>query len=209
MEKILFDEESGDDEEIATIARKFRKFLRHNRNFRSRESKNSMNPSHEVRDNYEDRNDENQKDKLSCGCKCHECGGISHIHVDCGNLINSKGKAFNVTQSDESDKEEKAENVANYVAFGISYDSEHEISESNSLDSERGICNNELKEECDLKNAYNNLFMECIKLKKLNKQHLQKLKEVNLENDQLSNTLTDSHAIHDTLMYENHMFLPK
>jgi hypothetical protein len=49
-----------------------------------------MNPSHEVRDNYEDRNDENRKDKLSRGRKCHECGGIGHIRVDCGNLINFK-----------------------------------------------------------------------------------------------------------------------
>jgi hypothetical protein len=49
----LSDEEFGDDEEIAMIARKFRKFLKHNGNFRSMESKNSMNPSHEVRDNYE------------------------------------------------------------------------------------------------------------------------------------------------------------
>jgi hypothetical protein len=55
------------------IARKFRKFLKHNGNFISRESKNSMNPSHEVKDDYEDRNDENQKDKLPRGRKCHEC----------------------------------------------------------------------------------------------------------------------------------------
>jgi hypothetical protein len=53
------DEESGDDEEMAMIARKFRKFLRNNGNFRRRDSKNSMNPSHEVRDNNEDINDEN------------------------------------------------------------------------------------------------------------------------------------------------------
>jgi hypothetical protein len=146
----LSDEEFGDDEEIAMIARKFRKFLRNNGNFRSRESKNSMNPSHEVRDNYEDKNDENQKDKLSCGYKYHECGGIGHIRVDCGNLINSKDRAFNVTQSDELDNEEKAENVANYIAFGISYDSAHEASEYNSLDNEYGICDNESEEKGDL-----------------------------------------------------------
>ena len=58
--------------------------------------------------------------------------------------------AFNVTQSGDSDKEEKAENVANYVAFGISFESEHEASESNSLDSEHGICVNESKEEGNL-----------------------------------------------------------
>jgi hypothetical protein len=69
----LSDEAYGDDEEMAMIARKFRKFLRNNENFRSRESKNSVNPSYEV--------------------KFYECGHVGHIHVDCGNLINSKGRA--------------------------------------------------------------------------------------------------------------------
>jgi hypothetical protein len=75
----------------------------------------------------------------------------------------------------------KLKKVANYVPFGISYDSEHEVSESNSLDSEHGICDNESEEEGDLQNAYDNLFLECIKLKKLNKQHLQKLKKLILK----------------------------
>jgi hypothetical protein len=202
-------EYSRDEEEIARIARKLRKIFRNNGNFRSRESKNVVNPSNEVRDNYEGRKDENHKDKLSSSHKCHECGGIGHIRANCGNLINSKGKAFNMTQSNESKNEEKAENVANYVAFEVSYDSEHEASESNSLDSEHGICDNESKEEGDLQNASNDLYVECIKLKKLNKQHLQKLKEVNLENDQLSITLTNLHAIHSTLMSENHMLIAK
>jgi hypothetical protein len=72
-----------DDEEMAMMARKFKKFLRNNGNPRSRESKNSVNPSHEV--------------------KYYECGGIGHIRANCGNLIKSKSKAFNVTQSDELD----------------------------------------------------------------------------------------------------------
>jgi hypothetical protein len=65
--------------------------------------------------------------------KCYECGGVGHIHADCGNLIKSKGRAFNVTQSDESDQEEKDENVANYVAFGVSYDSQDDVSSPNLL----------------------------------------------------------------------------
>jgi hypothetical protein len=178
-----------DDEEMAMMVRKFKKFLRNNGNPRSRESKNSVNPSHEV--------------------KCYECGGIGHIRANCGNLIKSKRKAFNVTQSDESDQEEKAENVANYVAFGVSYDSHDDASESNSLDSDYGICDNESEEEGDLQDAYNHLFSEYNKVKKLNKQHLQELKEVNLENDKLSSALTDSHAIHDTLKSENYSLTAK
>ena len=164
----LFDDDYGDGEEIAIIARKLKKFFRtNNGNFRSKESQNSMDPRNEVRDNYESINDENHKDKLYRGHKCHECGGIGHIRANCRNLINSKGKAFNVTQSDELDNEKKTENVGNYVAFGIFYDSEHEASEFNSLDSENSICDNESEEESDMQNAYNNLFVKCIKLKKI------------------------------------------
>jgi hypothetical protein len=185
----FFDEEFGDDEELAMMARKFKKFLRNNGNSRSRESKNSVNPSREV--------------------KCYECGGVGHIRADCGNLIKSKGRAFNVTQSDESDQEEKAENVANYVAFGVSYDSQDDASESKSLDGDYGICDNESEEEGDLQEAYNHLYSEYSKVKKLNKEHLQKLKEVNLEKDKLSSTLTESHAILDTLKSENHSLIAK
>jgi hypothetical protein len=56
---------------------------------------------------------------------------------------------------------------------------------------------------------YNNLSLKCIKLKKLNKQHLLKFKDVNLENYQLSITLTDSHVIHNTLKSENHILIAK
>jgi hypothetical protein len=185
----FFDEEFGDDEELAMMARKFKKFLRNNGNSRSRESKNSVNPSREV--------------------KCYECGSVGHIRADCGNLIKSKGRAFNVTQSDESDQEEKDENVANYVAFGVSYDSQDDVSESKSLNGDYGICDNESEEEGDLQEAYNHLYSEYSKVKKLNKEHLQKLKEVNLEKDKLSSTLTESHAILDTLKSENHSLIAK
>jgi hypothetical protein len=149
-----------DEEYLVNVARKFRKFFRSNNgNFRSRESKNFMNHRNEVRDNHQGLNDENQKDKLPHGRKCHECGDVGHICADNGNLINSKGKAFNVAQSDESDNEEKVESVVNYLAFGISNDSEREASESKFLDSEHGMCDNESKVENDLQNSYNNLYV--------------------------------------------------
>jgi hypothetical protein len=171
----FFYEEFGDDEEIPMMARKFKKFLRNNGNSKSREPKNYVNPRHEV--------------------KCYACGGVGHIRADCENLIKSKGKAFDATQSDESDQEEKAENVANYVAFGVSYNSQDDASESKSLDSDYGICDNESEEESDLQEAYNHLFSKYGKVKKLNKEHLQKLKEVSLGKDKLSSTLTDSHKL--------------
>jgi len=40
------------------------------------------------------------------GPRCFECSGFGHIQADCGNLKEGKGKAYNVTLSDESEKEE-------------------------------------------------------------------------------------------------------
>jgi hypothetical protein len=57
--------------------------------------------------------------------------GIGHIRANCGNLRKSKGKAFNVTQSDESeddDSEEDEEVNVNYLAFTAFYSNEYDIS---------------------------------------------------------------------------------
>jgi hypothetical protein len=40
------------------------------------------------------------------GPKCFECSGFGHILADCGNLKQSKGKAYNATLSDELEEEE-------------------------------------------------------------------------------------------------------
>jgi hypothetical protein len=39
------------------------------------------------------------------GPGCFECSGFGHIRADCGNLKQGKGKAYNVTLSDESEEE--------------------------------------------------------------------------------------------------------
>ena len=86
------DEDLIDDEKIAMIVRKFRKIFKHrNENFKARNPKNSVNPRYDVRDNPQDSNTFDQKDKFPSGCMCHECGGIGHIHANCGNLRKSKG----------------------------------------------------------------------------------------------------------------------
>jgi hypothetical protein len=114
------------------IVRKFRKFFKpKNGNFKGRISKNPVNHRHDGRDNIQDRNTADQKEKFPSGRKCHECGGIGHIWANCGNLRNSKGKAFNVTQSDESedvDSEEDEEVNVNYLAFTASYTNEYDNS---------------------------------------------------------------------------------
>jgi len=44
--------------------------------------------------------------RLMRGPRCFECSGFGHIRADCGNLKKGKGKAYNVTLSDESEEEE-------------------------------------------------------------------------------------------------------
>jgi hypothetical protein len=45
------------------------------------------------------------KKKDPRGPKCFECPGFGHIRVNGGNLKQGKGKAYNVTLSDESEEE--------------------------------------------------------------------------------------------------------
>lgn len=41
------------------------------------------------------------------GPRCFECSGFGHSWANCGNLKQGKGKAYNATLSDESEKEEE------------------------------------------------------------------------------------------------------
>jgi hypothetical protein len=87
------------------------------------------------------KNESDKKDPR--GPRCYECSGYGYIHIDCGNLKQSKSRAFNVTLSDESDNDEIDETLekdTNYLAFAISYDSPHSL-------------NIESKEEDDLQNT--------------------------------------------------------
>jgi hypothetical protein len=49
---------------------------------------------------------EEAKKKDPRGPRFFECSGFGHIRADCGNLKKGKGKAYNVTLSDESEEEE-------------------------------------------------------------------------------------------------------
>lgn len=90
---------------------------------------------------------------------CFECSGFGHIQASCGNLKKGKGKAYNVTLSNESKEEApKSEKLLAFVAPLVeekdSYYSEH---------SDNGE---------DLKEAYKTLYIEYEKLREGRKQHL-------------------------------------
>jgi len=51
------------------------------------------------------------------GPQCFECLDFGHIRTKCANLKKLKGKAFNATLSDESEKEEETPVEENFMAF--------------------------------------------------------------------------------------------
>jgi len=56
------------------------------------------------------------------GPQCFECSGFGHIKIECANLKKLKGKAFNATLSDESEKEEETPKEEKFLAFVAPYE---------------------------------------------------------------------------------------
>jgi hypothetical protein len=104
--------------------------------------------------------------------RCFECSGFGHIRADCGNLRKGKGKAYNVTLSDESEEEAlESEKFLAFVALHVeeedSYYSEHSDNEE------------------ELKEAYKTLYIEYEKLREGRKQHLNDLNSLQTEKSSL------------------------
>jgi hypothetical protein len=83
------------------LAKKFRRLMRDDR-FKKKFSKKMKNAPREAEPEEAEKKDPR-------GPKCFECSGFGHIRADCGNLKKGKGKAYNVTLSDELEEEEALE----------------------------------------------------------------------------------------------------
>jgi len=92
--------------------------------------------------------------------KCYECLGFGHIKTECANLKKIKGKAFNATLSDESEKEEETPEEEKFLAFVAPYE-ENENSQS---------YYSENSDEEDMKIAYQLQCIEFLKLREMYKQ---------------------------------------
>jgi hypothetical protein len=91
---------SGDDSEeeaVAMLAKNFRRLMRDDR-FKKKFSEKMKKAPREAEPEEEEKKDPR-------GPICFECSGFGHIRADCGNLKKGKGKAYNVTLSDESEEE--------------------------------------------------------------------------------------------------------
>jgi hypothetical protein len=153
------DDSEEEEKDVAMLAKNFRRLMRDDR-FK-KFSEKMKNAPREVE------LEEEKKDPR--GPKCFECFKFGHIRADCGNLKKGKGKAYNVTLSDESEEEEAPESekflafVALLVEVEDSYYSEH---------SDNGD---------ELKEVYKTLYVEYEKLRESRKQHLHDLNSLQTE----------------------------
>jgi hypothetical protein len=130
---------------VAMLAKNFRRLKRDDR-FKKKFSEKMKNAPREAEPEEAEKKDPR-------GPRCFECSGFGHIWADCGNLKNGKGKAYNVTLSDESEEEEppKSEKFLAFVAPLVededSYYSEH------------------IDNGYELKEAYKTLYVQYEKLR--------------------------------------------
>jgi hypothetical protein len=114
---------------VAMLAKNFRRLMRDDR-FKKKFSEKVKKAPREAEPEEEEKKDPR-------GPRCFECSGFGHIRADCGNLKKGKGKANNVTLTDES--EEEAPKSEKFLAFvgphaeeEDSYYSEHSDNEEDS-----------------------------------------------------------------------------
>jgi hypothetical protein len=154
--KISSNEETDDEDGLTMLARKFgklmksKRFKRFNNNFQG-------NPK------CVEQVDTNEKDSL--GPRCLECSSFGHIRADCGNLKQAKGKALNVTLSDDSENEETPSKDPNFLAFTTSH---------NDSDESLSYCSKSSDDE-NLVEVYKKLYIKFMKLREVNQQNVQRL----------------------------------
>jgi len=92
-------EDDSEDEEkaVAMLAKNFKRLMKDDR-FKKKFSERVKKPPREAEPEEEEKKD-------SRGPRCFECSGFGHIRADCGNLKKGKGKAYNMTLSDESEED--------------------------------------------------------------------------------------------------------
>jgi hypothetical protein len=135
--RVSSEEDSNIDEDtVVMLAKNFERFMKNNK-FKKKFSDRLRKAPHTAESL------EAEKKDLS-GPQCFECSGFGHIKTECANLKKLKGKAFNATLSDESEKEEETPEEEKFLAFVAPHE---EIEGSQSYYSENS-------EEEDMQSVY-------------------------------------------------------
>jgi hypothetical protein len=157
------DDSEDEDKAMAMLAKNFRRLMKDDQ-FKKKFSERMKKSPREAEPEEEEKKDPR-------GPRCFECSGFGHIRADCGNLKKGKGKAYNVTHSDES--EEEAPESEKFLAFVAPH------VEEDSYYSEHSDSGEELKE------AYKTLYIEYEKLREGRKQHLNDMNNLQTEKSSL------------------------
>jgi len=117
------DDSEEEEKAVAMLAKNFRRLMRDDR-FKKKFSEKVKKAPRETEQEEEEKKDPR-------GPRCFECSSFGHIRANCRNLKKGKGKAYNVTLSDESEEEEAPESekflafVAPHIEEEDSYYLEH------------------------------------------------------------------------------------
>jgi len=156
--KVSSDEDSDIDEDlVAMLAKNFEQFMKNNKFKKKFSGRLKKAPQ------TAELKEAEKKDPR--GPQCYECSGFWHIKTECANLKKTKGKAFNATFSDESEKEKETPEEEKFLAFVAPYE---EKKDSQSYYSENS-------DEEDMKTAYQLQYIEFLKLREKYKQQVLEL----------------------------------
>jgi hypothetical protein len=161
VEASFEDDSEKEEKDVAMLAKNLRRLMRDDR-FKKKFSEKMKNAPREAEPEEAEKKDPR-------GPRCFECSGFGHIRADCGNLKNGKGKAYNVTLSDEWEEEEPPESEK-FLAFMAPLVEDEESYYSNHSDN--GV---------ELMEAYKILYVEYEKLREGRKQHLHDLNSLQTE----------------------------
>jgi hypothetical protein len=158
------DDFKDEEKAVAMLAKNFRRLMKDDR-FKKKFFERVKKSPREAETEEEDKKDPR-------GPRCFECSGFGHIRADYGNLKKGKGKAYNVTLSDES--EEEAPKSEKFMAFVAPL-----VEEEDSYYSEHSDNEEELKE------SYKTLYIEYEKLREGRKKHLNDLNSLQTDKSSL------------------------
>jgi hypothetical protein len=162
--RVSSDEDSDVDEDTATmLAKNFERFMKNNK-FKKKFFDRLRKALHIAE------LEEVEKKDLR-GPQCFECSGFEHIRTECANLKKLKGKAFNATLSDESEKEEEILEKEKFLAFVAPHE-ENEDFQSYYYEN---------SEEEDMQSAYQLHYVEFLKLREKYKQQVLELNSLETE----------------------------
>ncbi|XP_022891832.1 uncharacterized protein LOC111406675 [Olea europaea var. sylvestris] len=190
------DVETLRDEEIAYFVKKFQKALKGKK---WPQDKKRGAPSKFLR-KKNDKSTARNPGKKSQVVRCHECERFEHYRNECPsfkkNLKKGRSKTLAVSLTDDdSNSSDQSDSLSSgeekgYMAFVSTVKSEsNKESEKVEEEVESNKSRDDSEDETDIHEAYQLLFKESLKIKKVNKALFKKVDELERENEKITNDL--------------------